>query len=73
MVTARTVLIEFIDCDTGEIIRQYPFSVTGEDNECLFILLNVRKLGSFLSSFIRGCYKCDHLELRMRYNKNVIL
>lgn len=72
MVCVRKLTIEFIDCDTGEVIRQYPFQITGEDENELYVLLNSKKLVSFLSSFIRGCHKNDHLRLVFTYDKNTI-
>lgn len=65
-------MIEFVDCETGEVIRQFPFQFTGEDENELFVLLNTKKLLSFLSSFIRGCRKNDHLSLRFTYDKQTI-
>lgn len=72
MVCVRKLTIEFIDCDTGEVIRQYPFQITGDDPNELYVLLNTKKLVSFLSSFIRGCREYNYLSLRFTYENSTI-
>lgn len=72
MVCKRNLDIEFVDCDTGVVIRQYHFNTCSEDDSSMYVLLNTKKLLSFLSSFIRGCYKNDHLMIKFKYDKDNI-
>ena len=68
--------IDFVDPQTGEVIRNYNFEKSFDNevikNNDLYKLLNVKTLVFYLSSFIRGCYKIENLILSITFTTDNI-
>lgn len=68
--------IDFVDTSTGEVIRSYSYEKSFDNevvkNNELYTLINTHSLASYLSSFIRGCYKCENLSLSFTFTTDNI-
>lgn len=74
MLNIHHLYVDFVDCDTGEVIRKYHLRQATEDNVSfdIYQFLTSELLAKYIQSFRRGCKSHSNLSIQFNYQNEKI-